>query len=80
MPTILMGEFKMRFYSNDHPPAHVHCINGDGIAVVDIVTGFVRRRMGSIGDRDVARAVQLVQENRDSLLRKWIDFELRKQT
>ena len=80
MPTIVIGEFKMRFYSNDHPPAHVHCINGDGIAVIDILSGIVRRRTGGITDRDVSRAVQLVQENRDTLLRKWLDFELRKQT
>ncbi len=78
MPTILIGEFKMRFYSNDHDPVHVHCINGDGIAVVEVLTGVVRKRIGGIREPDVHRAVHLVGEHRDRLLREWVTFHLRK--
>lgn len=78
MPTFLMGGFKMRFYSNDHPPAHVHCINGDGIAVIDIATGNVRRRVGGIRDKDVIRAVNLVEEHRKQLVKAWLNFELQR--
>ena len=78
MPTYYIGGFKMRFYSNDHPPAHVHCINEDGTVVVEIVTGDIRTIKGKIGDRDVTRAVYLVEEHRDSLLARWIAFEKRK--
>lgn len=78
MPTVLIGGFKMRFYSNDHDPAHVHCQNGDGIAVVEIGTGAVRKRLGGIREQDVIRAVHLVQANRDRLLQEWQNFQLRK--
>ena len=78
MPTFLIGEFRMRFYANDHPPAHVHCFNGDGIAIVDIATGFVRKRIGGISERDAIRAAHLVQEHRERLLEEWLDFERRK--
>lgn len=78
MPTFLIGGFKMRFYANDHPPAHLHCINGDGIVVIDIETGMVRKRIAGITERDVSRAVGLVEQHRDRLLDEWRDFELRK--
>lgn len=78
MPTFLIGGFKMRFYSNDHEPAHVHCINGDGIAVIKIATGEVREIKGGIKSRDVARAVKLVEENRDRLLVEWNLFDMRR--
>lgn len=78
MPTFVIGEFKMRFYSNDHDPAHVHCQNGDGIAVVEIGTGVVRKRQGGIREQDVIRAVHLVEANRELLLQEWQNFHLRK--
>jgi hypothetical protein len=80
MPTFLIGGFKMRFYSNDHEPAHVHCINGDGIVVINIATGIVRKRVGGIREPDVVRAVHLVEEHRDRLLREWVTFQLLKST
>ena len=78
MPTFHIGGFKMRFYSNDHTPAHVHCINGDGVVVVDIATGAVRSVKGGIRDPDIARAVNLVEEHRDRLTREWTAFDLRR--
>lgn len=77
MPTFLIGGFKMRFYSNDHEPAHVHCINGDGVAIIDIETSFVRKRKGGIRDRDVVRAIHVVEEHRDRLLKEWQTFHHR---
>lgn len=78
MPTFYIGGFKMRFYSNDHAPAHVHCINGDGVAVVDLATGAVRSTKGGIKGPDIVRAVQLVEEHRDRLLEEWTAFEIRR--
>jgi hypothetical protein len=78
MPTFHIGGFKMQFYSNDHAPAHVHCVNGDGIVVVNIESGTIRKRIGGISDRDVFRALDLVAEHRDRLLHAWKDFEERK--
>lgn len=78
MPTFLIGEFKMRFYSNDHPPAHVHCINGDGVAVVKIATGEVTSIKGRIKTSDVVRAQERVEEHRDKLPVEWNLFQIRR--
>lgn len=78
MPTFVIGEFKMRFYANDHPPAHVHCINGDGVVIVRIATGEATDVRGRIKARDVARAEQLVTEHRDRLLVEWNLFDMRR--
>jgi Domain of unknown function (DUF4160) len=78
MPTFLVGEFKMRFYSNDHAPAHIHCINGDGTVVVNLYTGEVIRTKGRIKPRDSARAVELVEEHRNRLLVEWNLFDMRR--
>lgn len=78
MPTFPIGGFRMRFYSNDHPPAHVHCINGDGTVVVRIATAEVVAIKGGITKRDVARAEQLVREHCDMLLVEWNLFDMRR--
>lgn len=74
----LIGEFTMRFYSNDHAPAHVHCINGDGAAVVNLYTLEVIREKGRIKPRDTARAQELVDEHRNRLLVEWNLFDMRR--
>jgi hypothetical protein len=78
MPTFLIGGFKMRFYADDHPPAHVHCINGDGDVIVEIVSGEVVRMKGKVKERDIARAVRLVKEHQDPLLTEWNLFDMRR--
>jgi hypothetical protein len=78
MPTFLIGGFKMRFYSNDHEPAHVHCINGDGVVIVNVGTGEVAEIRGRVKTPDVAKAARLVHANRDRLLVEWNLFYMRK--
>jgi hypothetical protein len=78
MPTFHIGGFRMRFYSNDHEPAHIHCSNGDGVVVVEIVTGAIMDLRGKMKPADIARAVQLVSDNHDKLLTEWNLFDLRR--
>jgi hypothetical protein len=58
----------MRFviYTADHEPAHVHVI-GDGEARIDIIDLKVITQ-GGMSDRDVRRAMTVVEENRQLLL------------
>lgn len=78
MPTVLrVGGFRFYFYGSDHEPAHVHVRNGDGVVVVDIESGRVRRVEG-VRERDMRRAQALVAEHMDLLLGEWEDFEKRK--
>lgn len=68
----------MRFYANDHAPAHVHCINGDGVVVVNLYTLEVIREQGRIKSRDIARAQKLIDEHRNRLLVEWNLFDMRR--
>lgn len=75
MPTVLrVAGFSFRFYSREHLPAHVHCYNGDGFAVVDIATATMSAKHGSIRDKDIRRAEALVAEHRDLLQAAWDEF------
>ncbi|MDM9647226.1 DUF4160 domain-containing protein [Rhizobium sp. S163] len=70
MVTILR-QHGMRFviYTADHEPAHVHVI-GDGEARIDII-GLKVITQGGMSDRDVRRAMTVVEENRQLLLDTW---------
>lgn len=78
MPTFTIGPFQMRFYSNDHAPPHIHCLNGDGTVVVNLATGAVVRVKGPVKARDRARAIKLVEEHRNMLLVEWNLFDMRR--
>jgi hypothetical protein len=71
------GPFRFYFYSYDHPPAHVHAENGDGVAVIEIATLRVRSIVG-MRDRDVLRAVRIVEAEASSLLERWEEFAARR--
>lgn len=71
MPTIhRYGGFRIVIYPADHPPPHVHAINADGYAVIEIESLYVRR-VDEMRDKDVARAVRVVAEIRDTLMESW---------
>lgn len=68
----------MCFYADDHPPAHVHCINGDGDVIVEIMSGEVVDMKGKMKTRDMARAIRLVVEHQNYLLPEWNLFDMRR--
>ncbi|HET7233935.1 MAG TPA: DUF4160 domain-containing protein [Longimicrobium sp.] len=71
MPTIFRyGGFRIVINPLDHPPPHVHVLNADGYAVIEIET-LVVRRYRDMRERDVVRAVGIVAEFGDTLLKRW---------
>lgn len=75
MPTVLrVGGFEFYFYSKDHEPAHVHCANADGVAVIRIATAETSRKDGNMRERDARRAEALVAEHRELLQAAWDEF------
>lgn len=75
MPIVLrVGGFVFAFYSNDHEPAHVHCANADGIAVIEIATARTLRKEGSMRDKDARKAEALVAGHRKVLQKAWDDY------
>ena len=72
MPRVLEKEgYRFFFYSNEHDPVHVHVTKGDGEAVLHL--GPPVEVQGSFGMkvRELARAVELAEENRGLILRIW---------
>ncbi|NJK55963.1 MAG: DUF4160 domain-containing protein [Pleurocapsa sp. SU_5_0] len=81
MPTIIRQEgFRIVIYPNDHMPAHVHVIKGDGEVRIKLgreellMPPSLITVMGKISDKDVAKALFLVTENHSQLLTKWREF------
>ncbi len=71
MPTVLRsGGVRIVIYHNDHSPAHVHVIGPGWVVVVNLFGPDVREVIGC-GQREAARAKQLIAENRMMLLAAW---------
>ncbi|MDQ3816267.1 MAG: DUF4160 domain-containing protein [Acidobacteriota bacterium] len=75
MATILRTNgFSFRIYTNDHAPAHVHVIKGDGEAIIELgdenSSPSIRKIYG-MGDREVAVAYDLVNQFKTRLLDGW---------
>ncbi|AQS86030.1 MAG: DUF4160 domain-containing protein [Acetobacter aceti] len=72
MPTVLrFAGFRVVIYPNDHHPAHVHVIGGDGEAV--FVIGKPARLIRSTGlsARDITTAQDVIEKNAEKLIQEW---------
>jgi hypothetical protein len=68
--------FKIYIYlpPTEHGPPHVHVLKAGGEVLIEIGTGAPLepyRVFGSISDKDVARAVRIVQEIEQHLIVAW---------
>ena len=67
-------EFRFVIHSNDHDPAHVHLISGDGHAKVQLFgTDGVPQvvRASGISQHKLRRLMKEVLENREEFLERW---------
>ena len=72
MPTLLREDgFEVRIYTLDHPPSHVHVAKAGAVVKIDLTTHHAIEIVGSISDRDVKRAEQLVVRNAPFLKQEW---------
>jgi Domain of unknown function (DUF4160) len=76
MPTIIKQDgFRIVIYPNDHTPAHVHVLKGDGEVRIELgnekISPSLMSVRGKISDREVMRALSLVTEYQIELLAKW---------
>jgi hypothetical protein len=76
MPTIIKQDgFRIVIYPNDHTPAHVHVLKGDGEVRIELgnekISPSLMSVRGKISDREVVRALSLVTEYQIELLAKW---------
>ncbi|HEX5933657.1 MAG TPA: DUF4160 domain-containing protein [Pseudorhizobium sp.] len=70
MVTVLKAHgLRFVIYTADHEPPHVH-VYGDGEAHIDLVSLKVLTQ-GGLPDRDVRRAVSVIEENRQLFRDIW---------
>lgn len=76
MPTIIKQDgFRIVIYPNDHNPAHVHVLKGDGEVRINLgnekILPSLMSVRGKISDKEVMRALSLATEYQIELLAKW---------
>ena len=72
MPQIFEKDgFRFAFYSNEHRPIHVHVRKGEGEAIFNVEDGVELRESHGMKLRDLARAQELAEENRMTIVNKW---------
>ena len=76
MPTIHRQDgFRLMIFPNDHRPAHVHCIRGDAVVVVNLPSeghaATLRKFSSQAKQSDLADAVRIVNENDHKLWTAW---------
>lgn len=79
MPTVLRFQgFDIRIYSNDHEPAHVHVVKGEGEVKIHLGSTEPGReeapslvRVWAMGRKDAAQALELVSARQELLLSEW---------
>lgn len=70
MVTVLrLHGLRFVIYTADHEPAHAH-VFGDGEARIDIISLKVMTQ-GGLSDRDVRRAVDVIEAHQDLFLETW---------
>jgi hypothetical protein len=75
MPKVFEKDgFRFFFYSNDHEPVHVHVAYAGGEAVFTIGGDIELRESVGFKMKDLRRAQELAEENRQLILSKWNEF------
>jgi hypothetical protein len=72
MPTIdRVDGFALRIYPNDHDPAHVHAVKGDGTAVIHLGKPATVREVFGMKPSEVKQAIRIVEDNWKRYLQRW---------
>ena len=72
MPRVFEKEgYRFFFYSNEHSPVHVHVTKGDGEAILHLGPPMEVQESFGMKVRELARAVELAEENRGLILKIW---------
>jgi len=75
MPLVFEKDgFRFAFYSNDHRPIHVHVRKSGGEAIFDVEDGVELRESQGFKIKDLNKAQQLAEENRDLIIEKWNEY------
>ncbi|HWA85514.1 MAG TPA: DUF4160 domain-containing protein [Opitutus sp.] len=72
MPRIFEQDgYRFFFYSNEHPPMHVHVRYAGGEAVFNIGPMIELRESHGLRVNELSRAQQLAEQNKKLIIDKW---------
>ena len=75
MPLIFETDgFKFAFYSNDHVPIHIHVRKAGAEAIFNIEDEISLRESLGFKIKDLTRAQELAEKNRELILVKWHEY------
>ena len=75
MPLIFETDgFKFAFYSNDHVPIHIHVRKAGAEAIFNIEDEISLRESHGFKIKDLTRAQELAEKNRELILVKWHEY------
>lgn len=75
MPTVLrIGPYRFFFYAGDaEEPVHIHCERDEHTAKFWLDPVHLDRSKG-FGSSEINRVQEIVEEHRDTLVRRWHEF------
>lgn len=75
MPTLfeLFG-IRFYFYSDEHLPIHVHIVNGDGRAKVNVEPEIEVVSNNGIKHKDIKKALIVIEAYRDDIIAAWREY------
>ena len=72
MPEIFREQgFKVVIFYDDHEPAHVHVFKGSGQLRVQIKDASLLSVKGDISNKEIKKALKLIEANQATLLKIW---------
>jgi len=75
MPTLfVIFGLRFFFYSDEHPPVHVHVEKGDGRAKINIEPVVELAQNRDLKAKDLKKALQLAEMYRDEIVAEWHKF------
>lgn len=64
---------RFAFFSNDHPPIHVHVRGSDGVAKFEVNPVRLLENKG-LKPKDLKLAEALILENEELIVKRWNEF------
>lgn len=72
MPKVFEKDgYRFFFYSNEHPPVHVHVRHGGGEAVFGVGDEITLRESAGLKVKQLAKAEKLAEDHKELILEKW---------
>jgi len=73
VPTLLnINGFKFFFYANEHEPIHIHVMNADGFAKIELENLKVVQNY--MKPKDLKFALKITEENKEDFERIWNEW------